>query len=323
MRDVEAYIGPCLHSVLRQASGDMELLVLDDASTDASLAAARRSIANAACRAELFRHDAAQGVSRSRNELLQHARGEYVWFVDSDDIMLPGALAALKAVLRAGRPDLVLCDHCVLRDASGIKHRLRGEHHRSTFQGASGAVSMDRSRLVEGAFLQGQMHVWSKVARRAHWQAAPFPDRGAFEDISVSARLLAGATRWVHVDRPWIAYRQRAGSIMDTLTPDRLHGLLDAIEDVDAAFAETATANALDARARFAVDYFRLRSFASIARQLRLAGADAEALRASGRAAMSRAFPDGVGEVIAGCLRRGWWLRAWRLKSALSRVGWI
>jgi hypothetical protein len=321
MRNVEAFVAACIDAIVEQGDAGIELLVLDDGSTDASLDIAARRLARAPFRAELLRHAIAAGVARSRNTLMRHATGDYLWFVDSDDVVLAGAIDALRTAVATSAPDLVLFDHRVVRDAFGLKHRLRGESHRSTFRGMSGVVSSDRSRLVEGAFLQGQMHVWSKVARRALWLASPFPERAAFEDITASSRLLAQAGRWVHLDRPLVGYRQRAGSIMDTLPIERMHDLLDAVDDVGIDF-DPATGPALDRRARFAVDYFRLRSLGAVARRVSEAAESSESLASRGRSAVQRAFPAGIGAVIAGCRRRGWWLRAWRHRRAFEAVGW-
>ncbi len=49
----------------------------------------------------LLRHEANRGLSVARNTLLEASTGRYCWFVDSDDEMLPGAIAALRAIVDA------------------------------------------------------------------------------------------------------------------------------------------------------------------------------------------------------------------------------
>lgn len=101
--NVSAYIGEAISSVLEQTFGDLELLIVDDGSTDDTAAIAERF---AACddRVRLLRHEN-RGLAAARNTALRHARGELLALLDSDDLWMPGFLAAQVAILE-GRPDV-------------------------------------------------------------------------------------------------------------------------------------------------------------------------------------------------------------------------
>ena len=91
-------IGTAVDSVLEQTEADLECVVVDDASTDETPALLQRLAADEP-RLVVERLAANGGVSAARNRALELARGEWVTFLDADDRLLPGGLAAL---LRAG-----------------------------------------------------------------------------------------------------------------------------------------------------------------------------------------------------------------------------
>ncbi len=116
------WIGPAIESVLLQAGPSWELLVIDDGSTDASPAVARRYAALDG-RVRALPNEGAKGVSGARNAGLAAAKGEAVMFLDSDDALLPGALDRLHAALRwAGAPLVkgATIFFCVQRQLAGF-----------------------------------------------------------------------------------------------------------------------------------------------------------------------------------------------------------
>lgn len=97
--NVEKYLPACLDSVIRQSYTSLELILVDDGSSDRSLEICR-SYAERDDRIRVIRRDNG-GASAARNTGLDHASGEYVSFVDSDDILFPDALEKLyQMVLR-------------------------------------------------------------------------------------------------------------------------------------------------------------------------------------------------------------------------------
>jgi glycosyltransferase involved in cell wall biosynthesis len=89
------YLPAAIASVLAQTDRDFELLIVDDGSTDGSLAVAR-SYSDPRVRVLVEPH---RGLGPTRNVGMQAARGRYIAFLDADDIWMPGKLAAQCAVL--------------------------------------------------------------------------------------------------------------------------------------------------------------------------------------------------------------------------------
>ncbi|MGO3127450.1 MAG: glycosyltransferase family 2 protein [Luteimonas sp.] len=320
--NVEAYLRECVESVLTQdvgAVGGVEVVLFNDASPDGSAVIAADLAVAYPDQVRVFARSENRGLAATRNDLLERARGAYVWMLDSDDILLPGSIRALRTVVEVESPDLVLCDFRLLRDNFGVRHRLRGELHRETFSSPSrGASGEDRDTLVAGLLESRQLHVWSKIARREIWQRAHFPEGRTFEDMAVLGKLVSGIERWTHVAQPWVGYRQRAGSIMSVMdsrkTRDLLASLCELHDDL------MTLPGGLGGNARLAADYFAMRTFASLADKV--AKSDLK-LSLECEQAIHRVFPDGMSATLAACRRRGWWLRAARAKRRLASRGWL
>lgn len=315
---VERYLEACVESVRAQADAGVEILLLDDASPDrcGQIVAALQERHPHTIRS--FTHARNRGLSAARNSLLDAARGRYVWFLDSDDEMLPGAVAELRAIVEADAPDLVLCDFRVLRERRRWRHRLQGESHRRSHAGGMPALSLDRDVLVKGMLQSRQLHAWSKIATRDAWRQARFPEGRYFEDIAVIPRLVGATRRWCHAPRPWVGYRQREGSILATMSPRKIHDQLVSMRELRGGLSRIP--GGLDADASAAVDYFCMRAFASLARSMPRhdASMDGEC-----RDAIAAIFPAGIARAVEDCRRRGWQLRAWRARRSLARKNWL
>jgi glycosyltransferase involved in cell wall biosynthesis len=99
----EEFLAEAIASVLAQSLVDWELLVVDDGSTDTSYQIAQRFAQNSPGKIRSLRHADGQnhGMSATRNLGLSHGSGEYIAFLDADDVWLPNKLAAQVAILDA------------------------------------------------------------------------------------------------------------------------------------------------------------------------------------------------------------------------------
>ena len=106
MYNVEKYVGYSLESILSQKFGDYELILVDDASTDSTLEICHRK-----CDGNpdviILENEANRGQYFCRNKGLEIARGKYVFFMDSDDEILPHALSVFYENAERNRADVV------------------------------------------------------------------------------------------------------------------------------------------------------------------------------------------------------------------------
>ncbi len=102
--NAESYVGQAIESVLAQTFGDWELVVVDDASTDAS-----REVASAYAddpRISLVCHEANQGAGATRDSAVVRARGRYIAYLDADDYWYPAKLQRQLAFMAEKRAPL-------------------------------------------------------------------------------------------------------------------------------------------------------------------------------------------------------------------------
>jgi glycosyltransferase involved in cell wall biosynthesis len=101
--NAERFIEEAIESVLKQTYPDWELILVDDGSTDGSAAVAQRFVNQAPSKIRYLAHadHRNHGMSASRNLGIAHARGEYIAFLDADDVWLANKLEEQAAVLRS------------------------------------------------------------------------------------------------------------------------------------------------------------------------------------------------------------------------------
>jgi CDP-glycerol glycerophosphotransferase len=203
---VADYLDRCLDSVLGQDGASIEVIAVDDASPDSSgqLLAARRDP-----RLKVIRNDSPAGPGHARELGAKEAAGDYVWFVDGDDELAGGALAAVAAELDRAHPDVLIVDY------------------ENLYQDGSASPSGARLRAADATTLEQRpalihltMTVWSKVFRREFLASLGVPfGPGIHEDVPVSAAALLAAGRIAVLDRVCYRYRRsRRGSFMAATT---------------------------------------------------------------------------------------------------------
>ena len=158
--NAERYLNACFESLFAQSMRDFEVIFIDDGSLDGSLVIARRC-AGRDDRIRVFAQEN-QGVSAARNLGLSHARGEWITFVDGDDILPPDALETLLSGA-AEDVDMVVCPHETF-DERGHARRVWPEtrwYRQNGEQKKNAAVL----RLIEGDCVLNIM--CGKLIRRA------------------------------------------------------------------------------------------------------------------------------------------------------------
>lgn len=105
--NAEKYINRCIKSIINQSYLELEIIVVNDGSTDNSLSICE-TLATQDNRIKVISQDNG-GVSKARNTGLRSAKGEYVMFLDSDDYMLPDMCKTMLDVLHSKQADCVIC----------------------------------------------------------------------------------------------------------------------------------------------------------------------------------------------------------------------
>lgn len=121
--NVREYVGECVESVLRWSGDDIEVVLVDDGSTDGSGDVCDEYAARDA-RVRVV-HQANQGVAAARNAGLGMARGKWVWFVDSDDYIDAVAAREMAERVRGRDCDFVQFGHSRVEERTGVVTQQR------------------------------------------------------------------------------------------------------------------------------------------------------------------------------------------------------
>jgi CDP-glycerol glycerophosphotransferase len=197
---VADYLADCLTSVLGQSWENLEVVVVDDGSTDGTGDLADR-LAAADPRVRVV-HQANAGLGAARNVGVRHASGSYLAFADSDDLVTPGAYDAMVGSLERTGSDLAI----------GAVERLRGEERFMTpLMAENHRTGGDAVRLEDRPLLLADVFAWNKVYRRGFWDAErlEFPVDVRYEDQPALTRALTAAGRIDVLSEPVYLWRVR------------------------------------------------------------------------------------------------------------------
>ena len=118
----EAFLAACLDSILADPRDELEVVAVDDCSPDGT-AALLDGRARLDSRVRVVRLTENHGPGPARNAGLAQARGEYVWFVDSDDWLPPGSVGSVLDRLAATHPDVLVVDHAEVFGGVSVSRR--------------------------------------------------------------------------------------------------------------------------------------------------------------------------------------------------------
>lgn len=222
--NVAEYLQGCVDSVLANDCSDCEIILVDDGSTDGVCPALCDEIA--AEHPELIRviHQENLGLGGARNTGLEAARGEYLFFVDSDDTIVPDALAKLEEAIQMSKADIISFN-LYTDDGAGNLSPVKAN-----------AFLSDKpfSLWARPEFLLSLPSAWSRVWKRELFlnSGVRYPSRVWYEDIRTSTKLFALADSIYTMDDCLYRYLQRSGSIMNSGTLERNREILDAFDDI-------------------------------------------------------------------------------------------
>ena len=234
---VKDYIGECVESLLRQTYTNLEILLVDDGSTDGS-GAICDEYARRDNRIRVI-HQENQGLSAARNTGLDRAAGEYVAFVDSDDAVLSDFIETLYDLADRYQADIAACayERGEIRDAGTqiendihVANQFRdknavgavdGHDHPEYDSGVTEVCMTSRQMLRQwhGRYKKWETVAWNKLYRKRIMDgsngnvAIHFPIGRRHEDVLTSHLIVANAGRIVLTTQKLYLYRAREDSI--------------------------------------------------------------------------------------------------------------
>lgn len=232
--NVKDYLDDCFQSILSQCDENIEIIALDDQSTDGSFEYLHALAAKSPHPIKILQHSHNRGLSAARNSLVAAATGEYVWFLDSDDVLVDGAVNQLWKIVGRYSPDLVMCDYQMWRpDVKTITPKHHKERHVKSFEGVANCLRYNSESLFKGLYARGKLHSWSKVSKRSLWiDGLQFPEGRYFEDMVTTPRLALKISSYYYCPNVWVRYRQREGSILARFNPKKIDDMMSGLDGV-------------------------------------------------------------------------------------------
>ncbi len=207
---VEDYIEACLLSVLGQTYKNMEIILVDDCGGDSSIEVAQRLLRKSECLWKVVQHDSNRGLSAARNSGVCAATGDFIFFLDSDDVLQHEAIGHLVSLQREHQAEVVV-GNVIRVDADGNEIKSSS---RLIQQSKLSATPLDD--LVKGIM---PTVAWAKLFDRQFYidNNLYFEEGIVHEDEPWGVLLALKCTSIYYSDKVIYHYRTTEGSIMNKL----------------------------------------------------------------------------------------------------------
>ena len=202
----EDYIRKCLQSIQRQTYKEWEVIIIDDGSID-STAQICKEFEKSDNRIKLYRIEN-QGVANARNLALSKATGEYVTFVDSDDVISEYYIESLLNLLIENNADISVCNYIEQKGQNDIT-TMNNEENNMILQ-------YTNIQAMEALFFKDNLRhsPWGKLYKRKLFENIKYPNLRAFEDLTITYKLIYKAKKVVFTNKILYGYNIRDGSLM-------------------------------------------------------------------------------------------------------------
>ena len=227
--NVEEYLNECLDSIVNQTIKDIEIICVDDGSTDNSLSILNEYLSKDERFLVITQKNL--GPSVSRNKGIDSAKGDYITFIDSDDYLLNNDyLEKLYNACEKHNADIAVAS-IVRGKEKKVKPFLNIDKEEVTTE------YKEKLKICDVPELN---YVWNKLYRKSSWMSAGlrFPEGMYYEDTWLTHKILFYTGKLVGVPKITYFYRMRMKSIIHTKSMEYLKDLHIADEEMYKFFNE-------------------------------------------------------------------------------------
>lgn len=202
--NVEKYLSNCINSILNQEYSNLEIILVDDGSTDHS-GKLCDSFLSVDSRIKVF-HKKNGGLSDARNYGIQYATGNYITFIDSDDIVSNKLIKHLMSLSQKYEADISICNPL---------HIFNKKTNNYEFKKPQKIEVLDTKQSLNKMFYQKDFLVsaWGKLYKKQLFNNIKFPVGMLFEDIAIMYKLFYNSNVVVYSDAKFYGYYHRENSI--------------------------------------------------------------------------------------------------------------
>lgn len=201
------FLNQCLNSIMQQTYKNIEVIIIDDGSTDESIEICKKMQRNDE-RISVI-HQKNSGVSVARNNAINIAKGKWIIFVDSDDYIEVEMVERLYNSVKKYDADYAVCGYTWISEkSSNIKKEYVSEKEM-----VISPIEALRMHYFE-KYTVNYVTMWGKIIRRKIWENLKFMPNIFYEDIEIMPKLLLKCNKIVVLNYAGYRYVQREGFIM-------------------------------------------------------------------------------------------------------------
>ena len=225
--NVKPYIEEAITSLLRQTYKNLEIILVDDGSTDGS-----GEVCDMYCekdeRVHVI-HQANKGLSGARNAGLDVMTAKIVAFLDSDDAYYPDYVRTMVEAMEREQAEIVVCKY---QEYTTNENMNLGSGERIDPQIEQGEYSRDDAlrALVDKRLNHA---AWNKVYVSRLWENVRFPEGHVYEDRYIIYKVIEGCQKIYVVDQPLYAYRRRPDGIINTYSVKNVKDWISSYENLE------------------------------------------------------------------------------------------
>lgn len=226
--NVAPYLNECLESILSQASSRIEIILVDDGSSDGSGELCDTFTSDATSIRVIHKRNG--GLASARNAGLNLSRGKYISFVDSDDRVAPGAISRLTEWAGKFNSDICFLG-CEKFYPNGVRKPFGCEIHSADLEGLNADKALDVISRLDKFPDAAVIKLYKRSFLESH--SIRFPDDGRLsEDLGFAIDCFLAARSFSAIDGPFYEYRQnREGSITSRLGSKHFFDLVTFVKE--------------------------------------------------------------------------------------------
>ncbi len=220
--NVQEYLKNCINSILNQSYKNIEIILVDDGSTDES-----SSICDLYVKKDnriKVIHKENGGLSDARNMGIKSARGKYITFVDSDDYLDENYVKVLYILITENNSDIA-CSR--MKKTDSLNDKIINKNEKINIYNSIDAIKeILYQRNIDNS-------APSKLFKKDLFENILFPVGYAFEDLDTMYKLFLQANKIVSTTNNYYLYYQRQGSILHTVKDKTINDLLTIIDNMN------------------------------------------------------------------------------------------
>ncbi|ADP10992.1 probable exopolysaccharide biosynthesis protein, sugar transferase [Erwinia sp. Ejp617] len=207
--NVMEYIIECIDSVLVQWTDSIEIIVVNDGSTDGTDVLLAK-VYGSNEKVTIINQEN-KGLSSARNMGLSKARGRYIALLDGDDTLKSNSLKKIMSCLEKNSPDVLMVDHMMSWDDGGLYvKKYEGKLVKNNL------LDVEENAVLSKVYDNSEVYIWKYIFRSDFYRKKEFPVGRNFEDVRIFPFLLKQCRTFFYLPVIFINYKQREASILKT-----------------------------------------------------------------------------------------------------------